>query len=93
MKIVLNIILIMLITLSAPIEAKRFANQYSEFELPSGWRCSLEGNEWVCQSENAQRKKEAIIILAAKKRGAQDSLAEYQAYLKKTKTAYSSRSP
>ena len=31
-------------------------------------------------------KKEAIIILAAKKRGPQDTLAEYQSYLKRTKT-------
>lgn len=66
--------------------AKRFTNQYCEFELPSGWNCALEGAEWVCQSENAARKKEAIIILAAKIRGAQDSLQDYQAYLKKKKT-------
>jgi hypothetical protein len=67
-------------------EAKRFNNQYCEFELPSGWVCALEGSEWVCQSENDDRKKEAIIILAAKTRGEQDSLEEYELYLKKTKT-------
>ena len=66
--------------------AKRFANQYTEFELPSGWSCAIEGSEWVCQSENKDRQKEAIIILAAKIRGPQDSLAEYQSYLKKNKT-------
>lgn len=66
--------------------AKRFANQYTEFELPPGWECAIEGSEWVCQSENADRKKEAIIILAAKIRGQQDSLDEYQAFLKKGKT-------
>lgn len=66
--------------------AKRFSNQYCEFELPSGWQCALEGSEWVCQSENADRKKEAIIILAAKRRGEQDSMEEYTAYLKKPKT-------
>src|SRR5690606_5278501 len=38
-----------------------------------------------CQSENADRKKESIIILAAKIRGEQDSLDEYMAYLKKPK--------
>jgi hypothetical protein len=67
-------------------EAKRFNNQYCEFELPSGWICALEGSEWVCQSENDDRKKEAIIILAAKTRGEQDSLEEYEIYLKKPKT-------
>lgn len=66
--------------------AKRFANGYAEFELPQGWQCAIEGSEWVCQSENKDRQKEAIIILAAKKRGAQDTLEAYQAYLKQTKT-------
>ncbi len=66
--------------------ARKFTSQYCEFELPSGWDCALEGTEWVCQSSNKDRKKEAIIILAAKIRGSQDSLAQYQQYLKKAKT-------
>ena len=71
--------------LTSELLAKRFTNQYAEFELPPGWDCVLEGTEWVCQSENEERKKEAIIILAAKIRGEQDSLDEYMSYLKKTK--------
>ena len=71
--------------LSSNLHAKRFASKYCEFELPSGWDCALEGSEYVCQSENADRKKESIIILAAKIRGEQDNLDEYMAYLKKTK--------
>lgn len=74
-----------LLTIS-PVSAKKFASQYCEFELPPGWNCALEGTEWVCQSSNKARKKEAIIILAAKIRGQQDSLDQYQAYLKSTKT-------
>jgi len=66
--------------------AKNFTNQYSEFELPAGWACALEGSEWVCQSSDKDRKKEAIIILAAKIRGSQDSLDQYMGYLKETKT-------
>ncbi|MBC7712031.1 MAG: hypothetical protein H7177_01740 [Rhizobacter sp.] len=66
--------------------AKTFSSQFSEFELPNGWECALEGSEWVCQSENKDRKKEAIIILAAKYRGEQDSLDMYQAYLKSPKS-------
>ncbi|MFP5492221.1 MAG: hypothetical protein ACLGG0_12025 [Bacteriovoracia bacterium] len=66
--------------------AKRFSNQYCEFELPTGWQCALEGSEYVCQSESDGSKKEAIIILAAKRRGEQDSMEEYEAYLKKQKT-------
>ncbi len=66
--------------------AKSFSNEYIQFELPPGWQCILEGSEYVCQSDNTDRKKEAIIILAAKKRGPQDDLAQYQAYLKQPKT-------
>lgn len=83
-----NFISLLTITLLIPTTsfAKRFANQFTEFELPSGWSCTIEGSEWVCQSENKDRQKEAIIILAAKLRGEQDSLAAYQSYLKKDKT-------
>lgn len=71
---------------SCGVQAKRFTNQYTEFELPGGWECQLEGTEWVCQSLNKNRKKEAIIILAAKLRGERDGLPEYQNYLKAPKT-------
>jgi len=50
-----------LITVTA--HAKLFTSQYCEFELPPGWECALEGTEWVCQSTNKDRQKEAIIIL------------------------------
>ena len=74
-----------MVLVSSHTFAKKFSNGYIEFELPPKWQCVIEGSEWVCQSENADRKKEAIIILAAKKRGSQDTLANYQAYLKKAK--------
>lgn len=83
MKLLLSLTLGLL--LSSPLYAKRFSSKYCEFELPAGWECALEGSEYVCQSENADRKKESIIILAAKIRGEQDNLDEYMAYLKKTK--------
>lgn len=80
-------ILSLVIAFSVPgAWAKRFSNQYCEFELPVGWQCALEGSEYVCQSESDTSKKEAIIILAAKRRGEQDSMEEYTAYLKKPKT-------
>ena len=83
----MKLLLTLLVTasLSQVAFAKRFASKYCEFELPSGWECALEGSEYVCQSENADRKKESIIILAAKIRGEQDTLDEYMAYLKKNK--------
>lgn len=77
---------VLTLALPALVHAKTFSSQFSEFELPTGWECALEGSEWVCQSEDKDRKKEAIIILAAKYRGEQDSLDQYQAYLKAPKT-------
>jgi hypothetical protein len=87
MKLSLMKFLLVLVTLvfSGMSVAKRFSSKYCEFELPPGWECALEGTEYVCQSENADRKKESIIILAAKIRGEQDNLDEYMAYLKKNK--------
>lgn len=78
-------LLFLVMAFSQGVQAKSFTSKYCEFELPPGWECQLEGSEYVCQSENADRKKESIIILAAKIRGEQDSLDEYMAYLKKTK--------
>lgn len=69
-------------TLAAPAQAARFANQFTEFELPPQWQCVLEGAEWVCQSVDENKKKDAIIVLAAKLKGEQDSLDQYLAYLK-----------
>lgn len=82
----LLLLLVLVITLPSIANAKTFSSQFSEFELPSGWDCALEGTEWVCQSDDKDRKKEAIIILAAKYRGEQDSLDQYQAYLKQAKS-------
>lgn len=86
MRILRFLILALTLTLSAQAFSKTFSSQFAEFELPNGWECALEGSEWVCQSENKDRKKEAIIILAAKYRGEQDSLDQYQAYLKQAKS-------
>lgn len=77
---------LILLLIMGSVYSKTFSNQYTQFDLPSGWQCAIEGSEWVCQSENNDRKKEAIIILAAKYRGAKDSLADYQLYLKGDKT-------
>ena len=77
---------ILIIGIPTLAHAKLFSSQFSEFELPTGWDCALEGSEWVCQSDDKDRKKEAIIILAAKYRGEQDSLDLYQAYLKQPKS-------
>jgi hypothetical protein len=66
--------------------AAKFANQFIEFELPPQWQCNLEGAEWVCQSSDPAKKKDAIIVLAAKLKGDQDSLDQYLTYLKAAKS-------
>jgi hypothetical protein len=78
-----SLITLLFFILSFPsfVYAKTFSSEFTEFELPSGWDCALEGTEWVCQSDNKDRRKEAVIILAAKYVDERDSIAEYQAYL------------
>lgn len=64
--------------------AKTFANQFIEFQLPDKWECQLDGTEWVCQSTDEQKKRDAIIVLAAKiKKPGMDELPVYKAHLEK----------
>src|SRR5690349_840839 len=66
--------------------ATQFSNQFAEFELPPKWQCSLQGAEWVCQNTTEEKKRDAILVIAAKLRGDQDSLDQYLAYLKTIKS-------
>ncbi len=76
----------LLLVFSTPSWAAKFANQFTEFELPPQWQCNLEGAEWVCQNTNEAKKRDAIIVLAAKLKGDQDSLDQYKTYLTSPKT-------
>src|SRR5687767_4895260 len=86
MKNKITLIAALFSLLSSPVFAAKFANRFVEFELPPQWQCQLEGAECVCQSTNESKKREAIIILAAKLKGDQDSIDQYTAYLKSPKT-------
>lgn len=66
--------------------AKLFTNSYVSFELPPNWNCKQEGYEHVCINNFSKKQKEAIIILAAKKRGPQDKIEDYENHLKKPRT-------
>ncbi len=68
-------------------EAKLFRNSYVQFEIPDRWNCAREQTEFICRSSNPKDSREAIIILTAKEVGAMDSLAQYNAYLKKPKSS------
>lgn len=71
----------LVLMLSPQAHAIKFSNQFTEFELPAKWQCALEGAEWVCQSLDETKKRDAIIILAAKIKGELDTLERYQQYL------------
>lgn len=68
------------------VQAAKFTNHFVEFELPGQWECRLENAEWICQSLDQNKKRDAIIVMAAKLRGEQDTLASYLEYLKGAKT-------
>jgi len=82
---VLKIIYFLILLFSINTQAARFTNRFVEFEAPEKWRCTLEGAEWICQSEDPTKVRDAMIILAAKLRGDQDTLDSYLDYLKKPK--------
>lgn len=86
MKKIQMAMMLAMILVSTQVFAKQFSTQFMEFQLPNGWDCALEGSEWVCQSDNKDRKREAIIILAAKSRNENDTLEQYQAHLKAPKS-------
>lgn len=73
-------LLIFLFSLSS--QARLFSNSYVSFELPTNWTCAQEGYEHVCINKFSKKEKEAVIILTAKKKGAQDTLPNYEAHLK-----------
>ncbi|MEK6706491.1 MAG: hypothetical protein AABZ06_11965 [Bdellovibrionota bacterium] len=85
-KTIVTFLLVAALFIPAKSFASKFANQFTEFELPPQWQCSLEGAEWVCQSADESRKRDAIIVLAAKLKGDQDDLGKYLEYLKAAKT-------
>lgn len=67
-----------------PAFAKLFSNKFVEFQLPEKWECKLDGSEWVCQSTDEQKKRDAIIVLAAKiKKEGMDELPIYKDHLEK----------
>jgi hypothetical protein len=77
-------LLSLLILFPALAHAKTFANQFIEFQLPDKWECQLDGTEWVCQSTDEQKKRDAIIVLAAKiKKPGMDEIAVYKSHLEK----------
>jgi len=69
----------------SPLSAEIFRSSYLSFELPSAWKCNLEGTEWVCEDTSEDAQKTAIIIMSAKERGGEDRFDLYEDHLSTTK--------
>jgi hypothetical protein len=75
----------LLLALRASARADVFHSSYLSFVLPPGWKCNLEGEEWVCEDQSEGKQKTAIIILTAKEQGSEDRLDLYEDHLSTAK--------
>ncbi|MEX2745780.1 hypothetical protein [Rhizobium mongolense] len=63
--------------------ADDFKNSYVKFSLPTGWTCEAEGTEFVCEPPHLDGQPVgAMMILAAKIAGPDDTLTAYVEHLK-----------
>ncbi|HUS98539.1 MAG TPA: hypothetical protein VMX97_17575 [Hyphomicrobiaceae bacterium] len=62
---------------------ERFRTSTYEFELIDGWKCRLDGTEYICVYGNEDERRQAILVMASKVRGAIDT---FEAYIKHLKT-------
>ena len=71
-----------MLLLGSTAQAKLFTNKFIEFQLPDKWECNLDASDWVCQSTDEQKKRDAIIVLVAKMRKeGRDELELYKKHL------------
>lgn len=75
----------MLALLSGGAEAKIFQNSYVSFEIADNWTCLQEGVAWTCTPLDPVQSKEAVIVLAAKIAGPEDTLPGFLTFLKQPK--------
>lgn len=78
-------ILFLSLILAFNINAKKFSNSYLEFDIPEDWHCKSEGGQYVCQPINPDKRKEAIVVMASKYQGPEDTLKKYEDRLNKSK--------
>jgi hypothetical protein len=70
---------------AAPAHALKFTNPFVEFELPTGFNCALDGPAWTCEMAEGDSQPDAVIVLAAKTKGENDTLDKFQEFLRKPK--------
>jgi hypothetical protein len=61
--------------------AKAFQNSYVSFEVPDDWNCVQEGVAWTCTPVKQPDAKQAVIVMAAKVAGPEDTVPNFVRYL------------
>ena len=68
--------------LSAGVNAKPFANNFIEMNVPDSWGCSAyAGDDWVCQPMDPAKQRDVIIVMSFANQGPVDSLQAFFTYL------------
>ncbi|MEI6079876.1 MAG: hypothetical protein WCQ53_04490 [bacterium] len=63
-------------------DAKPFANNFIEMNIPDSWECTLyAGEDWTCQPMDREKAKDVIIAMSFANQGGGDSLQEFYKYL------------
>ncbi|MCX6112476.1 MAG: hypothetical protein NTY22_04220 [Proteobacteria bacterium] len=79
------ILLFFSLIFSTGIEAKPFANNFVEMNIPDSWGCSpYMGNRWICQPMDPAKVKDVIIEASFANQGPLDSLPAFYGYLQKS---------
>jgi hypothetical protein len=67
--------------------AEVFESRFLRFSLPEGWKCDLEGSEYVCEPPHPKGQKQSMIfVLAAKYPNDSDNLPGYMEELRRNKS-------
>ncbi len=80
-----SLFVIVALTFCFSASGKTFKNSYVSFEVPDTWICLQEGVAWTCTPRGPYESKEAVIVLAAKVAGADDTLSSFMVRLKQPK--------
>lgn len=83
-----NLLLTLVMLFSIDAQAKPFANNFVEMNIPDSWSCApYVGDDWTCQSMDPAKQKDVIIVMSFANQGASDSLQEFHKYLQESLTA------
>jgi hypothetical protein len=85
--VILGIVLSAGLLFPAEASAEVFESRFLRFSLPEGWKCDLEGSDYVCEPPHPKGQKLSMIfVLAAKYPNDSDNLPSYMEELKRNKS-------